>query len=186
MIRQAKEEGLQVTCSVSAHHLMFCDTHMDGFNGTLRNRMPFRSATDRAALHAGVLDGTIDAIVSDHRPEDLEHHEVEFMLAPEGLAGIESAFSVALSAIGAAHLDQIVRAFTHGPRKVLALHQVHIEQGAEARITWFDPQGNGTGPRASRAVNVPDYDALLDHALLGKTLGTVCGESGFTLLPAVH
>lgn len=186
MIRQAKAEGLRVSCSVSAHHLMFCDTHMQGFNGTLRNRMPFRSESDRDALRQGVLDGTIDAIVSDHRPEDLEHHDVEFMLAPDGISGIETAFSVAVSSLGAEQVDHIVRAFTHGPRSIMHQEALHLEQGTEARITWFDPQGEYAVPRVSRAVNVPAYDALLGKALTGTVLGTVCGKNGVKLLPAGH
>lgn len=172
MVRAAKSEGLRVTCATSAHHLLFCDTDLNGFNGTLRNRSPFRSQTDRDALRQGVLDGTIDAIVSDHRPEDLEHHDVEFMLAPEGLAGIETAFAVALAGLGEAGLDALVAALTDGPRRVLGLDSVHVEAGAQARLTWF--RLDGPLPRgASRGVNVPDYAGITGTPLKGGALGTV-------------
>ena len=179
MVRAAKAEGLHVTCATSAHHLLFCDTHLNGFNGTLRNRSPFRGEADRAALREGVIDGTIDAVVSDHRPEDLEHHDVEFMLAPEGIAGIETAFAAARTALGSEHLDALIGAMTHGPRRVLGLAPVHVAVGAEARLTWFQPEAPFAGSRVSRGVNVPDY-AGLGTELKGRALGTVRKGQGLT------
>ena len=172
LVRAAKAEGLQVTCATSAHHLLFCDTDLNGFNGTLRNRSAFRSEADRDALRQGVLDGTIDAIVSDHRPEDLEHHDVEFMLAPEGIAGIETAFAAAWAGLGESGLDALVVALTDGPRRVLGLNSVHVEAGAEARLTWF--RLDGAAPQGvSRGVNVPDYEGITGAPLKGGAMGTV-------------
>lgn len=186
MMRHAKSEGLHVTCGVSAHHLLFCDEHLNGFQGALRTRTPFRSEADRQALIAGVIDGTIDAIVSDHRPEDLEHNDVEFMLAPEGIAGIESAFSSGFTALGKAQIDSLIHAFTHGPRAVLGLPPVHIAIGEPARITWFDGQSNASTAAISRAVNVPDYPRFLGKGLTGMALGTVRGKQVVKLRPEAH
>lgn len=188
MIRKAKSDGVQVTCATSAHHLVFIDEHLNGFNGTLRARMPFRSKADRDALRAGVLDGTIDGLVSDHRPEDLEHADVEFMLAPEGLAGIETVFAAACTALGGEDeaVAAIVRGLTAGPRAVLGLEQAHIQAGATARLTWFHPQAEAMELCISRGVNAPDYAALLGCPLHGAPLGVIRGGEAIKLRPADH
>ena len=81
LIRSAKSEGMNITCGTTANHLRFIDEDLSDFDGTLKVMPPFRGAADREALRQGVIDGTIDAVVSDHRPEDLEHHDVEFSLS---------------------------------------------------------------------------------------------------------
>ena len=123
LIRLAKEEGLHVTCGTSAHHLFFVDRDLANFDSTLKVLPPFRSEDDRKALCAGVLDGTIDAIISDHRPQDLEHHDVEFTLAPFGLASIESVYPVAQSALGTSQEAQsAVDQITYDRPEICAWH----------------------------------------------------------------
>lgn len=161
LIREAKAEGLQVTCATSAHHLFFVDEDLSTFDGTIKTLPPFREAADREALCAGVLDGTIDAIISDHRPEDREHHDVEFMLASHGMVGIETVYPVAKAAL--AHAEEgaaeaaIIRALTAGPRAVLGWDAVHIEVGATADLTWFHPTHPATSHRVTKGENAPDY-----------------------------
>lgn len=184
MVRRAKAEGLKVTCGTSAHHLLFTDSDLNGFNGTLRTRTPFRSKHDRDALRAGVLDGTIDAVVSDHRPEDLEHADVDFMLAPNGLSGIETAFAALQTALGMNGLAESIRTLTHGPRKVLGLPAVHIATGVEARLTWFAPEITFTEGSVSRGVNVPNYLQILGFPLTGAALGVGRGAGAVRLRPA--
>jgi dihydroorotase len=178
LIREAKSEGLSVTCATSAHHLFFVDEDLSTFDGTLKTLPPFRATKDRAALCDGLLDGTIDALVSDHRPEDLEHQDVEFMLSSHGMAGIESVFPVALA--GLAHANDahgaIIRALTEGPRRVLGLDTPHIEVGAAANLTWYHPAQSGAIPEVSLAENRPVYDGRSTAlAGLGVVLGTVLG-----------
>jgi dihydroorotase len=72
LIRAAKAEGLPITCDVSAYHLHLCDTDIGHFNPHMRFEPPLRSSRDRAALRAGLLDGTIDAVCSDHTPVDAD------------------------------------------------------------------------------------------------------------------
>ncbi|MAI23468.1 MAG: dihydroorotase [Crocinitomicaceae bacterium] len=178
LIREAKDEGLYVTCATSAHHLFFVDEDLSTFDGTLKTLPPFRATTDRQALCDGLLDGTIDALVSDHRPEDLEHHDVEFMLASHGMAGIESVFPVALSGLAdapGAH-GAIIRALTVGPRAVLGLDVPHIEEGAAANLTWYHPTQSSAEAKVSIAENHPKY-ASRSTAFIGEgvVLGTVLG-----------
>jgi dihydroorotase len=173
LVRQAKAQGLAVTCGTTALHLAYCDEDLRGFVGTLRVGSPFRSASDRDALRRGVLDGTVDAVVSDHRPEDLEHHDVEFMLSPEGVASLPSAFGLALTGLLQSSstpdkaIDALVRAFTTGPEKVLSLGSAHIEAGAKVNLTWFHPELPHRPHNASRGTNLPPVP--------GGTLGQVLG-----------
>ena len=178
LIRAAKKEGLAVTCSTSAHHLFFTDEDLSAFDGTLKTMPPFRSGADRKALCEGVLDGTIDALASDHRPEDLEHHDVEFMLASNGMAGIESVFPVALAGMADRPSAQgaIVRALTAGPRAVLGLDVPHIEVGAAANLTWYHPDEAGSEAKVSAAENHPEYaERTTEFTGRGAVLGTLLG-----------
>ena len=173
LIRQAKQDGLQVTCATTAAHLMYSEEDMKGFNGTLRVRSPFRTSEDREALRHGVLDGTIDAVVSDHRPEDLEHHDVEFMLSPEGIASLPSSFGLALSGLldtasnASDAIEAVVRAFTEGPRHVLSMEQGHVDAGTPCDLTWFHPGLTHVAHNASKGVNLPP----LPDSLKGQVLG---------------
>jgi dihydroorotase len=172
LVRQAKQAGLKVTCGTTALHLAYCDEDLRGFVGTLRVRSPFRSKADRDALRQGVLDGTVDVVISDHRPEDLEHHDVEFMLSPEGVASLPSAFALALS--GLAEVSSVeeataalVRALTSGPRHVLSLENVQVEKGAPCNVTWFHPLQAHVPHNGSRGVNLPPLKDNLHGQVLG-------------------
>lgn len=159
LIQAAKDEGLQVTCSTSAHHLFFVDEDLARFDGTLKTMPPFRAETDRKALCKGVIDGTIDAVISDHRPQDLEHHDVEFMLAPFGLSSIESVYPVARAGLSSLKdgEDALIRALTSGPRQVLGLQIPKIEAGERADLTWYHPDLVWLGSAVSIGANRPDY-----------------------------
>ena len=182
MVREAKRAGLQVTCSTTAAHLMFCDEDLSGFEGTLRVTSPFRSADDRDALREGVLDGTIDAVVSDHRPEDLEHHDVEFMLSPEGIATLPSAFSMALSGLKAsatspqAAVEALIRALTEGPRLILSLPQATLDSGQSCNLTWFHPAEPHRPQEGSKGVNVPP----IKEGQIGQVLGVFKADRHWT------
>lgn len=172
MVREAKRQGLRVTCGTTALHLAYCDEDLRGFVGTLRVKSPFRSAADRDALRRGVLDGTIDMVVSDHRPEDLEHHDVEFMLSPEGVASLPSAFALALTGLTeCANTEEassaLVRALTTGPRQVLSLAPVALDRGAACDLTWFHPSSVHTPHIGTRGVNLPP----LSEEVKGQVLG---------------
>jgi dihydroorotase len=180
LIRAAKAEGLQVSCATSAHHLFFVDEDLSAFDGTIKTLPPFREHSDREALCAGVLDGTIDAIISDHRPEDLEHHDVEFMLATYGMVGIETVYPVAKAAL--AHAEDataeaaIVRALTAGPRSVLGWDTPHIEVGARADLTWFHPSHAAAQHRVTKGANRPEYsNRAVAYSGKGTALRTLRG-----------
>lgn len=183
LIRGAKARGLNVTCATTANHLRFLDEDLHAFDGTLKVMPPFRSKNDREALRQGVIDGTIDAIVSDHRPEDLEHHDVEFSLASFGMACIESTFPVALCALQATSkenaLASAVNALSYGPRKVLSLENQPIMPGESADLTWFHPNQPWNNRGITKGTNVSQSIVQQGETLIGNPLGTIQGTRSF-------
>lgn len=133
LIKEAKAKGLQVTCSVSVHHLTLTDDKLDGFDTRYKVTPPLRTNADRKALLAGILDNTIDCITSDHNPIDIEHKKMEFDLARNGTIGLESAFG-ALSTI--LPLEIIIEKLTSG-RTIFNNESNPIQEGNTANITLF-------------------------------------------------
>jgi dihydroorotase len=175
LIRAAKARKQHVTASVAAHNLLLDDGCLRGFETCYKVLPPLRDLEHLEALREGVKDGTIDAIVSDHRPEDREHKVLEYGQANFGIIGLETAFAVANTAVkGRMSLRRLIERFTHGPRAVLGLPKVHIVEGAPANITLFDPEVNWTCTEddlVSKSHNTP----FLGQKLTGKALGVLRG-----------
>ncbi len=138
LIRNAKKEGLDLTADVHLMNLCFTEAEMLGFDTRFKVLPVLRTAADQQALWAGVLDGTLDAIVSDHRPGDPEEKELEFDLAHFGAPQLETVFAALNSKFADATLH-FLNALNIGPRKVLDLPSQSIEIGAKAELTLFDP-----------------------------------------------
>lgn len=170
LIRQAKAQGLPISCDVAAHQLVFDDSALAGFDTNLKVNPPFRSADDVAALWAGLADGTIDAIVSDHSPQDAESKNLEFDQAEFGIIGLETVFAAAITHNRNLSLTQLIDKLTHRPRQILRLPAVTIAEGQPASLTLFDPTGTWTYSRtASKSKNSP----FLGQTLTGRVIGTV-------------
>jgi dihydroorotase len=172
IIKEAKKEGLNITCGVSAHHLFFNDESLSNFDANLKVHPPIRAEEDRKALIKGLQDGAIDVVCSDHKPEDVEHKKLEFELANFGIGAIEQTFSAALNHL---ELDLLISKLTTGPREVFNLREQHIEEGAEADLTLFDPHSEYTVDKASLmslAWNNP-YEKL---KLTGIVHGIILGD----------
>jgi dihydroorotase len=177
LIREAKAQGLAVTCGTTAGHLVYTEEDLRGFHGTLKVLAPFRTASDRRALRKSVLDGTIDMVVSDHRPEDMEHHDVEFVLSPNGMACLSSAFALTLHGLRQettqteAH-DAAVRAWSAGPREVLGLAPAPITVGGKADLTWHAPEASHHVEVPTKAANTPPLPEGLKCTVRGVIHGT--------------
>ena len=110
-------------------------------------------------------------VISDHRPEDLEHHDVEFMLSPEGMASLPSSFAMALSGLMETAqpeeaLNSLLRALTNGTRNLLTLPLKHIDVGSDCDITWFHPNATHVPHIGTRGVNLPPFrEGLKGHVL---------------------
>ena len=173
LIRQAKKAKLDVTASVAAHHLLLDDGCLRGFDTNYKVMPPLRDVEHIEALREGVKDGTIDAVVSDHRPEDTEHKRLEFGSAAFGVIGLGTSYAAANTALhGRMNTRRLVERFCQGPRKVLGLPVPHISEDAEAEITLFDPEVDWTFTAAdirSRSQNTP----FIGQHFVGRPLGIV-------------
>ncbi|MDB5240642.1 MAG: dihydroorotase [Spirosoma sp.] len=170
LIRQAKAKGMPVSCDVAAHQLVFDDSVMVDFDTNYKVNPPFRSTDDLAGLWAGLADGTIDAIVSDHTPQDAESKNVEFDQAEFGIIGLETVFSAVMTHNQHLPLAQIVAKLTTQPRHILRLPAVSVEEGQAASLTLFDPTATWTYERTvSKSKNSP----FLGQTLTGRVVGTV-------------
>jgi dihydroorotase len=170
LIRQAKAEGMPVSCDVAAHQLVFDDSALAGFDTNLKVNPPFRSVADVAALWAGLADGTIDAIVSDHTPQDAESKNLEFDQAEFGITGLETLFASTITHNQKLSLAQFVDKLTTRPRHILRLPAKTIAEGEPASLTLFDPTATWTYSRTlSKSKNSP----FLGETFTGRVIGTV-------------
>ena len=139
LIKEAKKKGLQVTCSVSAHHLTLTDDELEGFDSKAKVTPPLRSKQDAKALIKGLQEGIIDMITSDHNPIDIENKKLEFSLAKDGTIGLESLFGAVNSVID---LETTIKALTVNPRIVFNQEPHSIQKDTLANMTLFNPAGN--------------------------------------------
>ncbi len=145
MVRRAKAAGLAVTCEVTPHHLLLTDAlvaEME-FSTDTKMKPPLRSEEDRQALLAGLVDGTIDAIASDHAPHHPDEKAVEFSCSPFGILGLETTLSLCLDRLvrsGTLTLTRLVELLSTGPARILGLESGSLAVGRPADITVFDPE----------------------------------------------
>ncbi|MDO1444921.1 dihydroorotase [Rhodocytophaga aerolata] len=140
LIRQAKHKGLKVSCDIAAHQIAFDDTALLEFDTNLKVNPPFRSQADIAALWEGLADNTIDAIVSDHNPLDIESKKLEFDLAEFGITGLETAFALINTYNKILSVSDMVEKLAIRPRQILQLPVPAIEEGQVANLTLFSTE----------------------------------------------
>ncbi|WP_298224900.1 dihydroorotase [Flavobacterium sp.] len=166
LIQVAKAKGLNVTCSVAVHHLVLTDETLDGFDTRYKLTPPLRTETDRKALIAGVLNGTIDMITSDHNPIDIEHKKMEFDLAKNGTIGLESAFGALLTLLP---LETVIERLTVG-KSIFNIENQTIQEGNKANITFFNPDENWTFTKGN-ILSKSKNSAFLGTVMHGKVYG---------------
>jgi dihydroorotase len=176
MVRDAKRAGLAVTCEVAAHHLHLCDVDIGWFDAQARFDPPLRGTRDRAALRAGLADGTIDVVSSDHAPVDDDAKLVPFGEAEPGATGLELLLSLTLKWAAEEHVslpDAIARV-TSAPAAILGVAAGRIAVGAVADLCVFDPASHWRVERnalASQGKNTP----FLGLELSGRVRWTLVG-----------
>jgi dihydroorotase len=142
LIRQAKQDGLRVTCEVTPHHLVLTQEALTGFDTSLKVNPPLRSKDDIEALREGLKDGTIDAIASDHAPHALHEKEQEFDKAPFGMVGLETSLALLLTELVEKEVidyADLVEKMSLNPAQILDLPMGTLATGAEANLTVVDP-----------------------------------------------
>ena len=201
LVRRAKAAGLPVSCDVTPHHLALSDEWLAGarrwawdgsgdpwgdgalaaapYDSSLRVEPPLRSPADAAACLAGLLDGTVDAVATDHSPRSRPDREVEFGMAAPGMTGLETALGLLLSAVDAGRLplSRAIAALTSGPARLLGPAEdlrPGLREGAPADLVVFDRSERWTvGPASLRTLGAPSPLAGLN--LPGPVLLTMAG-----------
>ena len=167
LIREAKAKGLDVSCSVAAHNLVLPDKELHRFDSNTKVMPPLRTRFDCEALIAGVADGTIDMITSDHNPIDIEDKKLEYARAKYGTIGLESLFGALASKIS---METLIKALTSNGFKRFGIISESIEEGNQASFTFFDPNLRYTFTEDS-IVSTSKNSIFLNKKLEGKALG---------------
>ncbi len=142
LIRDAKKRGIKVTCETCPHYFTYTDEKLLCMDADYRMNPPLREENDRLAILDGVIDGTIDCIVTDHAPHTAEE-KADFLTAPNGVVGLETSLAVTLTQLyhtQKVSLSKIVELMSIKPREILGLPIERLEKGASANITIFDTQ----------------------------------------------
>ena len=178
MVRAAKEKGLPVTCEVTPHHLFLTEDDIDStYNPSLKVNPPLRTSEDAAALIEGVIDGSIDAIVTDHAPHAAWEKAHEFEYAPFGMTGLETSLALVnthLVKTGKIDYAAMVDLMSIGPREILGLEPVKIAEGSVADITVFDPDAQWT-VSADEFVSKAHNSGFIGAELTGRATDVFVG-----------
>jgi dihydroorotase len=172
IIRKAKKQGLKITADVAFANLCFADTHLVEYDSNYKLVPPLRSKADQNALWDGIQDGTIDAIVSNHTPQNKENKEVEFEYALPGMISLQVMLSVLLAnKPETVETHSVIRALSAGPRNLLKLPMVIIEQGSVASLTLFNSAKTWTfNNNFSKSENTP----FIQQKIQGAVCHVIC------------
>ena len=161
LVRQAKKQGVQVTCEVMPHHFSLTEEAVSKQDTNAKMIPPLRAQQDVDAMLIGLQDGTIDVISTDHAPHAKEEKEVEFIKAPMGVVGLETALGLVLTSLvgrGLLTLSQTICKMTKRPAEILNLERGKLKIGAPASLTVFDPEQEWTVDKTqfkSKSQNMP-------------------------------
>ncbi len=169
-IRAAKAAGLQVSCSVTPHHLFFTDADLTNYDTNLKVYPPLRDAAAGQTLKKAVQEGLVDAIASHHLPQEFDSKIVEFEYAKPGMSSLETVYPALRTALPELSPEQTVDLLSYRPRQLFGLEQPGISEGQTATLTIFDPAGTTqleTGTTRSRSKNNP----FIGRSLKGRVIG---------------
>lgn len=177
-VRRAKRDHLRVTCEVTPHHFTLLDEDVGDYDTNFKMNPPLRSAADREALIAGLVDGSIDCVATDHAPHACNEKNQEFDHAPFGITGLETALGLCISVLHSKNkvlLARIIELLSVNPARVMGLQgRGTLAVGSHADVTVFDPAKKWTYHAAqshSKSKNSP-FDGW---QLQGKVMATVVG-----------
>jgi dihydroorotase len=179
-VRYGKARGVQVTCEVTPHHFVLTDEMLAApvpYDTNVKMNPPLRAAADRDAMLAGLADGSVDVIATDHAPHHYDEKRVEFDLAPFGITGLETAVSLCFDRLvhaGLVTIGRLVELLSVNPARILRLPGGSLAEGAPADITLLAPDLAVTVSAArtrSKSKNTP-FDGW---ALRGGVAATIVG-----------
>jgi len=169
LVKKAKKEGVQVSCSVTPYHLLFTDAELLSYNSLFKVDPPLRTEKDRKALIKALEDGTIDCIAVHHKPQDWDAKVKEFEYASSGMAAMELAWPMLLKAAPNVNPERWADLCSNNIARIFKLDKATIEEGAAANFTLFDTTTGWTLNKEaahSMAYNIP----LLGTELKGKAV----------------
>jgi dihydroorotase len=176
-IREAKKQGLHVTCEAAPHHFTLTDEAIGDYDTDAKMNPPLRVEADRRAVIDALLDGTIDCIATDHAPHASHEKEVEFERAPNGITGLETALGLALRVLHREHgmpLAKVIALMSEQPAKVIKLKdRGTLRGGSHADVVVFDAGAEwsfAASASRSKSRNTP-FDGA---AMLGRVRATIC------------
>ena len=176
----AKKKGLQVTCDVAVHNLLYEDSLLSEYDTNYKVNPPLRSSKDISTLGKALAENHIDVVVSAHTPQDEESKKLEFDHAEFGMLGLQTFLPLILQAKNGMDLSDLLNKFTVAPRKLLNIPVPDIKVGVKANLTVFDPEkiwNYNVHTNYSKSVNSP----LLGQKLKGCVVGVINnGRSFFT------
>lgn len=177
IVKDAKKEGLPVTCEITPHHLLLTDDCIKGYDTNYKVNPPLRSSEDIAALKKAVKDGIIDALASDHAPHLQAAKELEFLNAPFGIDSIECSFALFVKALVEAKIidwSQLISMMTHKPAKIIGIDKGTLTVGKQGDVTIFDPNSPwivDTAKFYSKSRNCPYQGWQLNTKVLYTIVG---------------
>jgi dihydroorotase len=176
LIRGAKAEGLHVTCEVAPHHFTLTDEAIGSYDTNAKMNPPLRVEADRAAMVAGLVDGTVDCIATDHAPHATFEKEQEFERAPNGITGLETALGLALRVLHKGQgmtVSRVIELMSAKPAGVISLEgRGTLKVGSFADVVVFDPASEwryDVAETRSKSRNTP-FDGA---AMVGRVLATI-------------
>jgi dihydroorotase len=179
-IARYKNEGVNVTCEVSPHHLIFNEEDIVDYNTHYKMNPPLRTAEDNERLLQGLQDGIFDALATDHAPHTEIDKSTDFASAPFGITGLETAVLSMYDKFiqsGRIGWDLLVKRYATEPRKLLGLDRVAVEVGRAAELVVFDPNATTRIDRSfmkSKSINTPFLDQTLNGSIEKVFLGADC------------
>jgi dihydroorotase len=176
LVRQAKKEGLSVTCSVTPYHLCFTDEDLVQYDTNLKVNPPLRTKEDQQALKQALIDGTIDCIATHHLPQDIDHKIVEFEYAHFGMVGLETSFAVIRTCFPELGLEKTIELLSNKPRSIFDLQMNSINKNSAACLTLFLPDEKWmVNQLHSKSKNSP----FIGKKLTGKPVGIINKDKVF-------
>ena len=182
LVREAKRRAVKITCEVTPHHFTLTDDVVRSFDTNTKMNPPLRTPDDVEAVKEGLRDGTIDVIATDHAPHSLDEKEVDYLQAPFGIVGLETAIGLTISELVAQKfltLHQLVEKCSVNPRRIVG-RTVDVREGNRANLTFFDPNMQWTvdvNRFKSKSKNSPFHG----RKLKGKAVGIF--NNGHIFLP---
>ncbi len=180
-IREAKKEGLAISCDVSIYHLLFADSDLMDYDTNLKHTPPLRNHEDLKALKEGVSHGTIDAVVSNHSPVLYENKKCEFPLAEKGAIGTQLLYPLLQKAFSKETFnDNIIKSITERPKNLLGIPVNSIQENQPADLTIFNPEEEWVFNKATN-YSLSDNTPFYNETLTGRPLGIINNEHYQTL-----